>query len=483
MKAFLKFGAVPFSVGSTRSRDESEESTAWQRLKESALIELNSTITRIAFSPIAPHSAVALSGLSGCWLDGKTHQHLFSFAKAKTPFTAVSFRKDGVLICLGREDGAVDVYPVNNHQILLRRFKLNSGPVFCAGFSPFQNEIVVGCGNGSIHICDIAVKEETKKFDAHRDAVTAICPLEAGNLWVSASQDGFVRVWDLNKIEMVSEMNLEAPISQMIIKGSRIFAACDERVVVADIKSTASIVTNFTAHTRTIVAMAIVRSNLVTASADRTIKVFDPSSFALLYTMKMPNDITAFDAVPDASMLAVGLSGGIVQIKFPSPESKNELEERRKAEHELSMPANFRVFDQVKSNKGMTKWNRELKQFNFSEALDSVLKEENPALIVGMIDELDRLGKLDQAIANRDQESLKPLLKFLVDNAVNPIWSHVVLKAVISVETIYRAVIRDDPLIGELFDNLIHVIRDELNVQLRASKLVGKIDVILSKNE
>ncbi|OHS93417.1 hypothetical protein TRFO_11841 [Tritrichomonas foetus] len=496
MKAFSKFGVVPFAVGDIRTKDEIEESAVWQRLKENDIHELNSTISRVKFSPVAPYSILALSGLSGAWIDGKTRKHSFSFAKAKTPFTTCAFRNDGVLVALGREDSTVDIYPVSNHQTLLRRFKLNSGVILGVAFSPFANELVVGCGDGTLHIIDISARTDIKKFQAHSDAISAVYPLESGNIWVTSSHDCTLKVWDLNQfnentslsgnktkelpeIQPLSEIKAPNPITNIVLKGSRIFAACGETVFVVDIKSKAEYVINFSAHTRPIVGLAIVRSNLVTASADRTIKIFDPSSFVLLHTMKIYNDITSFDALPDASAVAIALTGGIVHVKYASP----EITETAKAEPTLTMPANFRVFNQFVPNKKLTGWNRELKQFNFPEALDLVLKENDPPLIVGMLDELDRLGKLDIAIAGRDQESLKPILKFLVENAVNPVWSHVVLKAIISVETIYRAVIRDDPLIGELFDHLITVIRDELDVQLRASRLVGKIDVILNKAE
>ena len=285
----------------------------------------------------------------------------------------------------------------------------------------------------------------------------------------------------------------------MVIKGNRAFASSGESVLVIDLKTNVSIVSSFTAHTRSIVGLSIVRSNLVTASSDRTIKVFDPSTFALLHTMKLHSNITAFDAMPDASSIAIALTGGILHLKYKDESSQSTKGVADNDDNGIQMPANFRVFSPntsiAESNSNPNarsftsskfapkKWNIELKNFNFTEALDSVLKEKDPPLIVGMIDELDRLGYLDNAISGRTKETLKPILEFLVENAVNPIWSHVVLKAVISVETIYRYVILDDPEIGELFDRLINVIRDELQVQLRVSRLVGKIDVMLNKSE
>lgn len=485
LKVFGKYGAIPFEVGDSRTKEEIEESAIWQNITENEIFQLNSAIPKLLFSPIEPHSLIALSGLSGAWIDGKTHRHLYSFAKAKTPFTTCSFKKDGVLIGLGREDGTVDLYPTSNHQTLLRRYKLNSGIIFSISFSPFANQIVVGCGNGTIFVIEISSRTEMRSIKVHDDSVSEVLPLDSGNLWITSSHDKFIRVWNLNSDEKLSEIEANGSITHMVLKGNRAFASYGNSILVVDIKSELVAVADIQAHTRPIVGLTIVRSNLVTASADRTIKIFDPSSFTLLHTIKLSNDITAFDALPDASAIAIALTGGIVQLKYIDPEKKQIENE---ADPSLEMPLNFRVFGSQSTtdehhNQIKKKWNVELRKFNVSQALDLVLKEKDPPLIVGMIDELDRLGYLNQAIADRNNETLKPLLQFLVENAINPIWSHVVLKAVISVETIYRPVIVDDPQIGKMFDQLINLIREELKVQLRASKLVGKIDLILNKED
>ena len=125
-------------------------------------------------------------------------------------------------------------------------------------------------------------------------------------------------------------------------------------------------------------------------------------------------------------------------------------------------------------------WNRALRKLNWSDALDLVLETNDDAEIVGLIDELDRLGRLETAIRGRDAEGLTPFLEFLIKNTANPVWSHVVLKGVVSVEKIYRSVIGDDPKIGELFEQLVGVIDQELDTQIRAARLVGQIDVILN---
>lgn len=473
MKVFDKFGSSPFTVNEIRTPDEVEESLVWAKLKGSEILQFNATVSAIKFSPVPPYSIVCLSGISGPWIDGRTRTHKFSFAKTKAVFSSVAFRKDGVLIALGREDSAVDTYPVNDHQSLHRRWKLDSGIVFSLQFSPFANELLAACGNGTIKLINIASRGEIISLDAHSDACTCIAPLESGNMWVSAGNDAVIKVWDMNTRVCMAEVDTGNPVSHLVLKGSRVFAAAGESVVVVDVQSKIALVANFAAHTRPIVGMAIVRSNLVTASADRTIKVFDPASFTVLHTMKVHSDITAFDVMPDASAMAVGLAGGIVQLKFAVKE------EKAKERKEVPMPANFQVFRREPPKKEAP-WNRALRKLNWSDALDLVLETNDDAEIVGLIDELDRLGRLETAIRGRDAEGLTPLLEFLIKNTANPVWSHVVLKGVVSVEKIYRSVIGDDPKIGELFEQLVGVIDQELDTQIRAARLVGQIDVILN---
>jgi U3 small nucleolar RNA-associated protein 15 len=475
MHVFDRFGSSPFSVNEIRTPDEIAESSIWSRLKETALFQFHSAISRVKFSPVPPYSVVILSGLSGPWIDGRTRQHRFSFAKSKSPFSAVAFRQDGVLIALGREDGAVDTYPTQSHQTLHRRWKLNSGIVFSLAFSPFANEIIAGCRNGRIQIIDISSRGNVSSFEGHSDAVMCVESLESGNLWISGSTDGTVKLWNFGDRSEISEVKCQNPVTHIVVRRNRVFAATGESVVVIDIGQKLSVVCDFSAHTRPIVGLCVVRLNLVTASADRTIKVFDPTSFGLLHTLKLHSDVAAFDARPDGSGIAIALSEGIVQMRFMS----TEIERDAKIGETLPMPANFRVFKR-EPPKREAPWNRALRKFNVADALDRVLENGDNAEIVGLIDELDRVGKLHAAIAGRDSHSLMPLLRFLIANAVNSMWSHIVLKAVITVEKIYRDVIVDDPTIGELFEEMVRVISVELETQQRASKIVGRIEILLS---
>jgi U3 small nucleolar RNA-associated protein 15 len=370
-------------------------------------------------------------------------------------------------MALGREDGIVDTYPTGNHQTLYRRWKLGCGAVLALAFSPFAHELIVGCSKGSLQIVDVSSPSAVRAIEAHEEAVTDIRALDSGNLWVSGSIDCTIKVWDLATPECLSCVACGDPVSHIVARGGRVFAAVGESVVVVDVMPRAAVVVRFVAHTRPIVAVTLVRSNLVTASADRTIKVFDPTSFSLLHTMKVHTDIAAFDAKADASAIAIGLTGGVVELKFGADAPVADAGDSART---VQMPADFLVFKWEPPKKEAA-WNRALRKFNVVDALDLVLETKDAPEIV---------GRLNAAIAGRDAVALKPLLEFLIDNAGRPVWAAVILRAVVVVEKIYRAVIADDPTVGGLFEKFVSAVNVELETQMRASRLIGQINVLLN---
>jgi hypothetical protein len=101
----------------------------------------------------------------------------------------------------------------------------------------------------------------------------------------------------------------------------------------------------------------------------------------------------AFDARTDASAIAVALAGGVVQLKFAPAES----ESARKDNEMSRMPANFRVFKREPPKREVA-WNRAFRRFGVVDPLDLVLDTGDAPEIVGMIDELDRIGKLHATV-------------------------------------------------------------------------------------
>jgi WD repeat-containing protein 23 len=69
--------------------------------------------------------------------------------------------------------------------------------LFSLRFSPQSTEVIGGSSDGGVYLCDL-VADKTIRFEGHEDDVNAVTFLNdgSGNVFLSGSDDHFVRVWD-----------------------------------------------------------------------------------------------------------------------------------------------------------------------------------------------------------------------------------------------------------------------------------------------
>lgn len=457
--------------GEIRSQQEIEESEVYQKLTKSTMLKFTTSISKVLFSPVYPHSIVGITGLIAPWIDGVSFSNAFHFAKSRSVYSSVDIRKDGVLIALGNESGSINIFPVKDHGVLLRKFKLKNGSIRSLKFSPFQNELIAGTEKGKLFVIDISGRSSEFVINAHQDCISAIEPFSSGNIWITGSHDGTIKIWNFNHPIEISSLNVDGSISNLKLHGDRVYISVGEDIVVASIEQKLHFVSRWTAHTRPIVGLSFARGNLVTIGGDQLLKVFDPSTLNVKFSQKIHSQILSFDILPDASSIIFSLQAGVVQIKT----SKPVIESRKRT---FKIPEHFQVFKSKKQNL-KEPWNQALRRFEFSKSFDLVFETGNTPLIVGMIDELCNIGGLDRALSGRSNTELKPILEFFIEQMINSNWTHVICRAIISIEKIYKISIREIPFLGNIFDQLNLRVEEELFVQKRAAMLIGEIDLLL----
>lgn len=75
----------------------------------------------------------------------------------------------------------------------------------------------------------------------------------------------------------------------------------------------------------------------------------------------------------------------------------------------------------------LSKYDKYLKRFEFSNALDEVIKEGNPNVIITMLQELMHRDAISSALAGRDDVSLEPVVRFLLRHVHNPRYTNVIV--------------------------------------------------------
>jgi U3 small nucleolar RNA-associated protein 15 len=121
-----------------------------------------------------------------------------------------------------------------------------------------------------------------------------------------------------------------------------------------------------------------------------------------------------------------------------------------------------------------------LKAFQYGPALNAALQSGNPSIVVSLIDELIQRSGLRQALHNRDDASLEPILRFVVKYIANPSYSTYMADLALMLLEIYTPVIGQSPAVDQLLTQLTRRLTDELRLQDDCTVLQGELDLILA---
>lgn len=98
---------------------------------------------------------------------------------------------------------------------------------------------------------------------------------------------------------------------------------------------------------------------------------------------------------------------------------------------------------------------------------------------MAVLEELGKRRGLTQALSNRDEETLEPILSFTARFIAKPRYSPVLIGVADKLCDIYSSVVGQSENIDEYFDKLRRHIKDECRVQKSLLRLIGQIDAVM----
>ncbi|CAO1613399.1 unnamed protein product [Parajaminaea phylloscopi] len=275
---------------------------------------------------------------------------------------------------------------------------------------------------------------------------------------------------------------------------------------------------------------------LLSAGIDGLVKVYDPAKdYKVVHTMRYTSPILTLAISPEEREIAVGMADGTLcvrkrELKKSEEEARNLQRtalqggagggvgpgldaflpfagvgdgdgSHRRADAEAKRAALAR-HDDVRAEtvraRRLKPYDRLLKGFRYSEALDAVLRPGIPAPVAfALLIELKRRGNgadgnavdsvtaadgLARAVGGRDDVGLEPLLRFLLRHASNPQWADIVCDTLEVVLDVYTSTLGLSPLTDALFSRLWAKVSDEVRLQRQVEVVRGGLEMLLHRS-
>ena len=241
---------------------------------------------------------------------------------------------------------------------------------------------------------------------------------------------------------------------------------------------------------------------IVTGSLDGYLRIHqwssDTGNLTHIHGLKVGEGepITALAVNEAGTRLAIGTTAGTVIVRQQGPsvqQHKRKREPKAGTYAFFTRGTNVAIDEENATNdyvlgsgqskkRKLQKYDLCLKQFRYGDALDEALETRRPQAVVAVLEELGKRRGLTVALSNRDEETLEPILAFLVRYVTRPNFTNVLIGIAHKIIDIYGDVAGQSETIDELFVKLKNQVRSECRAQKSLLKLIGQLDAIMVPN-
>lgn len=401
-----------------------------------------------------------------------------------------------------------------NSRAILRSFDCHQQPVHHTSFHPFEHTKVLSTSDDcTVVLNDIPTQSILNKYDEHSDYVRcAQFSPSSPNLLISGSYDNTVKLWDDRMNHSVMTMDCgQYPVDSLtFLPGSQSIASGSGPIIrIWDILSGGRCRKAFSNHQKTITNLKIdgFQKRLFSGSLDHMVKIYDLETFNVTHTMRFSSPVLSLGISPDNSNLVAGLSDGTLAIRKRVQKNQelnesiisNQVNKSGALNYNPSNEQNNKNISSVisKGNLGnqelkiesikrvkLKQFEKYLKNFQYSLALDSVFKNKTPpSIIFSLILELYYRNGLKQALSNRDDIGLEPILKLLIRFITDIRFSGIAIDTANTILEIYGNVAGQSPLIDNLLNKLRKKVDDELILQNDLILTKSTLDMIFQHSK
>lgn len=498
--AAAQFPSLPSSV--------SPESRYWRKYKSPIIVKEYASVSHVHFCPTSPHDFAITSSTRVQIYSAKNRK----IAKTISRFTDVAFagefRKDGKLLVSGDATGLVQVFDVSSRAIL-RTIDIHRLPTHVTKFSPHDlTTMMTASDDKTIRIWDISTQGPIHTLKGHEDYVrSAEFMPNSSSLILSGGYDGTVRLWDTRigenggQVQLVSHgSNVERVLP--LSSGTTIISAGGTDVRVWDLASgSATPLRVMQNHARGVTCLAK-NSNgtrLLSGGLDGHLKIYDTTHWKVIHGVKYPNTIMSCGISPDDKHLVVGMASGLLSIRTRStttempPTKLKSARPQSKTVQRFMRGGDYRgdkdgiYLNDANKSKKLRNYDYALRRYAYSDALDMVLASgggqqggADAVSVYSVLADLRHRSGLRQALQNRDDISLLPILRFLIRNLSNERMSAVLIDVTMVLLEIYGPALGGSRGVDELLVKLDERVGAQIQQARSAEQVLGMLSLLYS---
>lgn len=473
-----------------------QDTLYWKNYKTPVQIKEFGAVTKIDFSPLLPYN-YAVTASARIHIYGRYSQEpVKTFSRFKDTAYCGTYRSDGKLIVAGSEDGGVRLFDTSG-KAPLRQFYGHNKAVHVTHFTSDKFRIMSGSDDYTSRLWDIPNSSEIRLYKEHTDYIRCGCTSNLNSdVFVTGSYDHTIKVFDARTDQSVMTMEHGQPVESVLLypSGGLLVSAGGRYVKVWDMLKGGQLLVSLRNHHKTVTCLCLSSSGqrLLSGSLDRHVKVYSTATYKVLHSFDYATSILSLALAPNDEMIVVGMTNGVLNIRH-----RKEDEEKQESVPKKRRPA-YRYFVKGKDyvpkqddilvskpvRRHLKKYDRLLKSFEVSKALDVVLQQEirvrTPEVTVGVMQELNRRGTLKNALAGRNEKQLSLLLSFLLRNIVDSRFSPVLISVAEIISDIYFPVIGESSVIDRQFVKLQELIEKEIDYQGELMEVLGMMDTLFA---
>lgn len=491
--AAVQFPSLPSSI--------SAESRYWRKYKSPIIVKEYASVSHIHFSPASPHDFAVSASTRVQIYSSRTRAVAKTISRFSDITFGAEFRKDGKLIMSGDATGLVQVFDTSSRSIL-RTIDLHKFPVHVTKFSPHDlTTLLTASDDKTMRIWDMPTQKPVNTFKGNGDYVrTADFMPTSPSLFLSGCYDGTIRLWDARVPEhggqvqiLQHESNVEKVLS---ISGTTIVSAGGLDVRIWDLSSGSQkplrVMQN---HAKGVTSLSKNHANsrVLSGGLDGHLKIYDTTEWKVIHSVKYPNPILSCAVSPDDKHLVVGMSTGLLSIRtrHQSPLSTQQQREQQTSTTKKSSTvarflrgAEYRptsqdfIVNDANTSKRLNPWDKSIRKFAFSDGLDQVLQTGNQAMSYSVVLDLRRKSGLRQALSNRDELGLLPVLQFLIKALGDSRMTLGVIDVAMMVLEIYGGGLNGSASLAMLMRRLSEKVNGEVEKAKEAVKMDGMLKML-----